>query len=90
MAISSWVNPYSMPPPDISNPCARCTRRMAPSMTMMMHTDLEAVEKHMREIYAPFGDLSDENWRHPSRFGARRGNVLRPKLARSSATVVSM
>ena len=33
--------------------------------------DLEAVEKHMREIYAPFGDLSDENWRHLARFGAR-------------------
>jgi pimeloyl-ACP methyl ester carboxylesterase len=33
--------------------------------------DLEAVEKHMREIYAPFGDLSDENWRHFARFGTR-------------------
>jgi pimeloyl-ACP methyl ester carboxylesterase len=26
--------------------------------------DLGAVEKYMREIYAPFGQLSDENWRH--------------------------
>jgi len=33
--------------------------------------DLEGVEKHMREIYAPFGDLSDENWRHLARHGAR-------------------
>jgi pimeloyl-ACP methyl ester carboxylesterase len=33
--------------------------------------DLEAVEKYLREIYAPFGDLSDENWRHLARFGAR-------------------
>jgi pimeloyl-ACP methyl ester carboxylesterase len=33
--------------------------------------DLEAVEKHMREIYAPFGDLSDENWCHLARFAAR-------------------
>ena len=33
--------------------------------------DLEGVEKYMREIYAPFGDLSDENWRHLARYGAR-------------------
>jgi pimeloyl-ACP methyl ester carboxylesterase len=33
--------------------------------------DLEGVERHMREIYAPFGDLSDENWRHLARYGAR-------------------
>jgi pimeloyl-ACP methyl ester carboxylesterase len=33
--------------------------------------DLVGVEKHMREIYAPFGDLSDENWRHLARHGAR-------------------
>ena len=33
--------------------------------------DLEGVEKHMREMYAPFGDLSDENWRHLARYGAR-------------------
>jgi pimeloyl-ACP methyl ester carboxylesterase len=33
--------------------------------------DLEGVEKYMREIYAPFGDLSGENWRHLARHGAR-------------------
>jgi pimeloyl-ACP methyl ester carboxylesterase len=33
--------------------------------------DFEGVEKHMREIYASFGDLSDENWRHLARHGAR-------------------
>ena len=33
--------------------------------------DLEGVEKHMREIYASFGDLSDANWRHLARYGAR-------------------
>jgi pimeloyl-ACP methyl ester carboxylesterase len=33
--------------------------------------DLEAVEKYMREIYAPFGDLSEENWRHLAHFGTR-------------------
>ncbi|HEU5235800.1 MAG TPA: alpha/beta hydrolase, partial [Pyrinomonadaceae bacterium] len=32
---------------------------------------LEGVEKHMREIYAPFGDLSEDNWRHLARYGAR-------------------
>jgi pimeloyl-ACP methyl ester carboxylesterase len=29
--------------------------------------DLEGVQKYMREIYAPFGDLSGENWRHLAR-----------------------
>jgi pimeloyl-ACP methyl ester carboxylesterase len=33
--------------------------------------DLEGVEKYMREVYAPFGDLSDENWHHLARYGAR-------------------
>ena len=33
--------------------------------------DLEGLEKYLREIYAPFGDLSDENWRHLARYGAR-------------------
>jgi pimeloyl-ACP methyl ester carboxylesterase len=37
----------------------------------LVFDDLEGVEKHMREIYAPFGDLSDENWRHLARYGAR-------------------
>ena len=40
--------------------------------------DLEGVEKHLREIYRPFGDLSDENWRHLARYSARTmpGNKL--------------
>jgi pimeloyl-ACP methyl ester carboxylesterase len=33
--------------------------------------DLEDVEKYMRQLYAPFGDLSDENWRHLARYGTR-------------------
>jgi pimeloyl-ACP methyl ester carboxylesterase len=33
--------------------------------------DLEGVEKYMREVYAPFGDLSDENWQHLAHYGAR-------------------
>jgi pimeloyl-ACP methyl ester carboxylesterase len=33
--------------------------------------NLEDAEKHMREIYAPFGDLSDDNWRHLARYGVR-------------------
>jgi pimeloyl-ACP methyl ester carboxylesterase len=33
--------------------------------------DLEGVEKHLREIYSPFGDLTDENWRHLARYSAR-------------------
>jgi pimeloyl-ACP methyl ester carboxylesterase len=33
--------------------------------------DLEGVEKHLREIYSPFGDLTDENWRHLARHSAR-------------------
>jgi pimeloyl-ACP methyl ester carboxylesterase len=39
---------------------------------------LQGIEKHLREIYAPFGDLSDENWRHLARYGARTmpGNKL--------------
>jgi pimeloyl-ACP methyl ester carboxylesterase len=32
---------------------------------------VDEVEKYMREIYASFGDLSDENWRHLVRFGTR-------------------
>jgi pimeloyl-ACP methyl ester carboxylesterase len=33
--------------------------------------DLEGVEKHLREIYRPFGDLSDENWHHLAHYGAQ-------------------
>jgi len=33
--------------------------------------DLEGVERYLREVYAPFGDLSEENWRHLARYGAR-------------------
>jgi pimeloyl-ACP methyl ester carboxylesterase len=33
--------------------------------------DLESVEKYLREIYSPFGDLTDENWRHLAYYGAR-------------------
>lgn len=33
--------------------------------------DLEGVEKHLREIYSPFGDLTDENWCHLARHSAR-------------------
>ena len=32
---------------------------------------VDEVEKYMREIYASFGDLSDENWRHLVRYGTR-------------------
>ena len=32
---------------------------------------LAEAEKHMREIYAGFGELSDEQWRHLARFGTR-------------------
>src|ERR1700757_4616727 len=33
--------------------------------------DLEGVEKHLREIYSPFGNLTDENWCHLARHSAR-------------------
>ena len=33
--------------------------------------DLEGVEKYLREIYSPFGDLTDENWRHLAHSSAR-------------------
>jgi len=33
--------------------------------------DFEGVEKYLREIYSPFGDLTDENWRHLAHHGAR-------------------
>ena len=32
---------------------------------------VDQVEKYMREIYASFGDLSDENWGHLARYGTR-------------------
>jgi pimeloyl-ACP methyl ester carboxylesterase len=34
--------------------------------------DVKAVEKYFREIYASFGNLSDENWRHLAAHGTRR------------------
>jgi pimeloyl-ACP methyl ester carboxylesterase len=34
-------------------------------------TDPQAVEKYFREIYASFGKLSDENWRHLAAHGTR-------------------
>ncbi|HYY28890.1 MAG TPA: alpha/beta fold hydrolase, partial [Chthoniobacterales bacterium] len=33
--------------------------------------DLKGVEKYLREVYAAFGDLSEENWRHLARYGVR-------------------
>jgi pimeloyl-ACP methyl ester carboxylesterase len=33
--------------------------------------DLKGVEKYLREIYSPFGDLTEENWRHLAHHGAR-------------------
>jgi len=33
--------------------------------------DLESVEKYLRDVYSPFGDLTDENWRHLAYYGAR-------------------
>ena len=33
--------------------------------------DLESVERYLREIYSPFGDLTDENWRHLAHYSAQ-------------------
>jgi pimeloyl-ACP methyl ester carboxylesterase len=33
--------------------------------------DLKEAETYMRQIYAPFGDLSDENWHHLAAHGTR-------------------
>ena len=33
--------------------------------------DLEGVERYLREIYSPFADLTEENWRHLAYYGAR-------------------
>jgi pimeloyl-ACP methyl ester carboxylesterase len=35
-------------------------------------SDLEAVEAYLREIHAPFGPLSDKQWRHLAEHSARR------------------
>lgn len=34
-------------------------------------TDLAALEQHLREVHAPFGPLSDEEWRHLAEVSAR-------------------
>jgi len=52
-------------------PLIALKRRGAYAGQSPVFADLEGVEKYMREIYAPFGDLSDENWRHLARYGAR-------------------
>jgi pimeloyl-ACP methyl ester carboxylesterase len=49
--------------------------------------DLEAVEKYMREVYAPLGDLSDENRRHLARFGVRTMPDNKLRLASDPAIV---
>jgi pimeloyl-ACP methyl ester carboxylesterase len=36
--------------------------------------DVAEVEAYMRQIYEPFGDLSDENWRHLAEHGTRTLN----------------
>jgi pimeloyl-ACP methyl ester carboxylesterase len=33
--------------------------------------DLESIERYLREIYNPFGDLTDENWRHLAHYSAQ-------------------
>ncbi|MBV8641023.1 MAG: alpha/beta hydrolase [Verrucomicrobia bacterium] len=52
-------------------PLIALKRRGAYAGQSPVFADLEGIEKYMREIYAPFGDLSDENWRHLARYGAR-------------------
>jgi pimeloyl-ACP methyl ester carboxylesterase len=47
--------------------------------------DLEGVERYMRQMYAPFGDLSDENWRHLARYGARSTPDNKLSLAKDPA-----
>lgn len=37
-------------------------------------SSLDEVERHLREICAPFGPLSDAQWRHVARHGAARGS----------------
>jgi pimeloyl-ACP methyl ester carboxylesterase len=55
--------------------------------------DLEGVEKYLREIYAPFGDLTDEHWRHLARYSARTipdkklGLAFDPAIAQSFLAV---
>jgi pimeloyl-ACP methyl ester carboxylesterase len=54
-----------------SIPLAALTRIAAYLERSPLFDDLEGVEKYIREIYAPFGELSDENWRHLARYSAR-------------------
>jgi len=35
--------------------------------------DVEGVEEYLREVHAPFGPLSDAQWRHLAKHSARRG-----------------
>jgi pimeloyl-ACP methyl ester carboxylesterase len=35
-------------------------------------SSLEAVERHMRKVHAPFGPLTDDDWREMARHGHRR------------------
>lgn len=34
--------------------------------------DVTALERHLRQVHAPFGDLTDAQWRHLAETGARR------------------
>jgi len=42
---------------------------------------LEAVERYLREIFAPFGPLTDEQWQHLAQYGALRLDNGRYALA---------
>lgn len=37
-----------------------------------LFADLDALESYLREVHAPFGNLSDAQWRHLAEHGARR------------------
>ena len=52
-------------------PCAALQRIGAYIGQSPVFEDLESVEKYLREIYSPFGHLTDENWRHLANYGAR-------------------
>ncbi|MBV8099933.1 MAG: alpha/beta hydrolase, partial [Verrucomicrobia bacterium] len=52
-------------------PLAALKRIAAYLESSPLFDDLEGVEKYLREIYAPFGDLSDENWGHLARYSTR-------------------
>ena len=55
-------------------------------------TTLEEVEAHLREIHAPFGELTDAQWRHMARARRRAGRgrlspALRSRRSSSSSRV---